>query len=336
MLRKTFTYDGKRYEVTAKTTKELNRKIVEKKKKLKQQSSYIPRFDEWFETWLDTYKDDVAMRTYKSYIERAKKHYLPVFGKKKLPDIKHTDCQKFFNKLKGYSANTIHKLYYDLHQIFDKAMVNGYITTNPVYGVILPKGGKETHRSITKDERTVILKCADNHYAGLYFLLILFCSVRPHEAAYLQGKDIERDRLHIRGNKSIKADRYVPIPDVLKDKLTGFNDEEYIIKSKSGIAPVKAHHRNKMWIDFKAELSKYMNVEDDLKPYCLRHTYCTDLQDANVPITVAQQFMGHSTITMTANIYTHQSEESFKAASEKINSHTNSHIKFAEKNAVNK
>ena len=43
----------------------------------------------------------------------------------------------------------------------------------------------------------------------------------------------------------------------------------------------------------------------DLVPYCLRHTFCTDLQKKGVDIRTAQYLMRHSDITLTANIYTH-------------------------------
>ena len=49
-------------------------------------------------------------------------------------------------------------------------------------------------------------------------------------------------------------------------------------------------------------------IADDLCLYCLRHTYCTDLQRQGVPLTTAQYFMGHSNITVTADIYTHSGE----------------------------
>ena len=62
MPRKTFTYEGRRYDVMASTESELNRKIVDKKRILKRQSSYIPRFAEWFDTFLETYKNDVAVQ----------------------------------------------------------------------------------------------------------------------------------------------------------------------------------------------------------------------------------------------------------------------------------
>ncbi len=35
-------------------------------------------------------------------------------------------------------------------------------------------------------------------------------------------------------------------------------------------------------------------VAEDLTAYCLRHTYCTDLEAAGVPITVAAYLMGHN------------------------------------------
>ena len=59
--------------------------------------------------------------------------------------------------------------------------------------------------------------------------------------------------------------------------------------------------------------------EDASVMYCLRHTYCTDLQAAGVPINVARELMGHSGISVTAEIYTHSSPESFQDAREKIN-----------------
>lgn len=60
-------------------------------------------------------------------------------------------------------------------------------------------------------------------------------------------------------------------------------------------------------------------VADDLVPYCFRHTFCTDLQDAGVPINVARDLMGHSDISITAKIYTHQTDIAFNAAREAMN-----------------
>lgn len=62
-------------------------------------------------------------------------------------------------------------------------------------------------------------------------------------------------------------------------------------------------------------------IADDLVLYCLRHTFCTDLQKAGVPLNIARIIMGHEDIRVTASIYTHTDSEDVKAAGEKLNSY---------------
>lgn len=56
----------------------------------------------------------------------------------------------------------------------------------------------------------------------------------------------------------------------------------------------------------------------ELVPYCLRHTFCTDLQRAGVSLNVAKYLMGHSDVSVTANIYTHTTEDVVQEAGEKM------------------
>ena len=103
-----------------------------------------------------------------------------------------------------------------------------------------------------------------------------------------------------------------------------------------------------MWRSFKQALDLDMGaqmvrgaidpatsvVADDLTPYCLRHTYATDLQSAGVPINVAKDFLGHKSITMTSHIYTHLSDEAFTNASLKVLSFATESRKKAQKKVV--
>ena len=74
----------------------------------------------------------------------------------------------------------------------------------------------------------------------------------------------------------------------------------------------------RLWNSFAKELDLHMGaiekdgkiiqhaIAPDLTTYCLRHTFCTDLQRAGVAINIAKELMGHSSITVTADIYTHR------------------------------
>lgn len=76
----------------------------------------------------------------------------------------------------------------------------------------------------------------------------------------------------------------------------------------------------KQWQSFAKELDLHMGAKEengkivchaiapDLTLYCLRHTFCTDLQRAGVAINVAKELMGHRSIAVTADIYTHRDQ----------------------------
>lgn len=63
-------------------------------------------------------------------------------------------------------------------------------------------------------------------------------------------------------------------------------------------------------------------IAQDLCLYCLRHSYCTDLQRQGVPLTTAQYLMGHSNISVTADIYTHSGDAEVIAAGQLIDAAT--------------
>jgi integrase len=60
-------------------------------------------------------------------------------------------------------------------------------------------------------------------------------------------------------------------------------------------------------------------LADDLVCYCLRHTFCTDLQKKGVPVDIAKYLMGHEDIRTTANIYAHADDSTAILAAAYIN-----------------
>ena len=61
------------------------------------------------------------------------------------------------------------------------------------------------------------------------------------------------------------------------------------------------------------------NVDFDLHPHMLRHTYATILYKAGIDLKTAQYLMGHSDIKMTANIYMHIENGVTASAANKLN-----------------
>lgn len=76
---------------------------------------------------------------------------------------------------------------------------------------------------------------------------------------------------------------------------------------------LSATHQNKVVVHGESA-----GLLDSLTPYCLRHTYCTDLQRAGISLNVAKYLMGHSDISVTANIYTHTTDDVILDAAQKL------------------
>ena len=132
--------------------------------------------------------------------------------------------------------------------------------------------------------------------------------------------------------KTAAGERDIPINSELYEILLEARKEPHLpvfTKPKSGKRHIEKSMAS-MWNNFKRELdismgaTVYRNeikesvVADDLRPYCLRHTYATDLQDAGVPINVARYLMGHSDIRVTSKIYTHTTDIVIQDAARKI------------------
>lgn len=331
MLRKTFTFDGKRYDVTGNTEAELYERIAAKKAALQnnviKEANMLAKdyIDQWFEVYKEPY---VSAKTREMYITSTN-HIKAYIGGIPLKKVTATDIQQMvtaeYNK--GRSKSHIDKLVLTVKQIFKRACIDKKIRDNPTIDIKVPKLQQGKRRAITDEERKYILDVAKDHRHGRWIRGMLYLGFRPEETAYIQGKDIDLDSrtLHIRGTKSYKADRYVPIPDLIIDDFSGFSPEQYVYSTKDGNPPNK-QRRLAWWHAFKRDVDIAMGAEvyrnevitsviaEDLTPYCLRHTYGTNAQAAGIPIDVLADLMGHEDIETTRKYYIHENAESREAA----------------------
>lgn len=334
-MRAAITYEGKRYYVSGKDEKDLAVKKAMKLKELEEgkkiASNMLVR--DWAEEWLTTYKfGSCNDKTYKDYQHRLDKFILPEIGHIRLKDVKPIHLQKIMKNVNHMSQSRIDKIYQCLCQVFDKAEQNDLIQKSPTRGLDKPKGTAGSHRSITDKEREVILKVASYHKHGLWVKIMLYCGLRTGETPRVKicHFDFEKKLLFIDGTKNENARRYVPVPDEILREVKALEKDpfEFLFTNANG-RELQPHNRGRMWKSFKKAMHIEMGgqlfrgaivpphmVADDLVPYCLRHTFCTDLQDAGVQINVAKELMGHSDISLTAKIYTHYTKTSLNNAAD--------------------
>jgi len=275
----------------------------------------------WSEEFFKTYKGGLEPSTKRGYQNKIDHWILSSIGDERLEDVKPIECQAILNGMAGMATDTIRKVKQLMTLMFTTAVDNELIYKNPATRLTMPKGTVSTNRTVTDAERRLIIDIASQDPRYIYFLVILYCGCRPKESAGIQMMDFQRikdtNMLHIRGTKTKNADRYVPVPDALQDMLPEKDPFEYLVPNQYGTMMTEGQ-RNILWNEFKSKLKERAAIAVDLRPYCLRHTYCTDLQKKGVDIRTAQYLMGHADIQMTANIYTHTDIDTVIRASEQM------------------
>lgn len=336
-FRRTMIFDGKRYDIKGDSELEVLEKLAELKVSLKRGERAAggnSTVDRWFEEWLDVYKRPVGL-TAKSLATYTQKYYgyiSPAIGSMRIKDVREVHLQRILNTQAGRSQSHVSKLRMVMQAMFKKARQIRMIQYDPAEGLTLPQYTKSGRRSITDQERTHILATAQTHRAGLWVLTILYAGLRPQETAALLWKDVdfETNEIHIykaiesgsdtvKGPKTEAGVRSVPIHSALLPRLRAARKEPFDhVFTKTNGKPFTADAMQQLWHSFRRALdiemgaTVYRNqiveskVAPDLTAYCLRHTFCTDLERAGVPLNVAKELMGHADIATTANIYTHK------------------------------
>ena len=336
-VRKTFTFDGKRYEAYGDTEKEALFMMFEKKKALEEGRVVVSgsmTVAEWTKTALSSYKQNVKPEVMKDMTTRIRKHILSVLGNKPLKAVKPLDCQAIMNSSAGMSFSHVTKLYQELNFIFSTAVKNKLILENPAEGVVKPRAEKGRRQALTPEERHAFLEACEETDRFRIFQLMYYCGCRPGEAIACEGRDISITGgvaiLHIRGTKTVNSDRIVPIPEDFYSLIKDTPPAEPIAPNAKG-----RHHTESSYARAVSSLRREMNIvlgcklyrnqlvpplplRESFVPYELRHTFCTDLAKKGIDVRIAQRLMGHATIQMTADIYTHIEDQQILSESFKI------------------
>lgn len=349
-IRKFFRYNGTRYSVYGKTEEEaLNKKaeMLAQLKRAEKTSGENMTVNAWYEQWKDLYKEPSGMtaKSLLSYDEKYQKYVKPAIGRMKLKDVKDYHLQKILNSEAGRSYSHLTKLRSTMQQLFSRARKSRLIVYDPSEDLTLPAYTKGSRRSLTEQEREVFLAVEPTVPGGIMLYTMLCTGMRPGELMALQWRDVDFAANTISVSKSLESGswntikstkteagvRIIPMRAELRERLLPLRGEPLrpVFTNQAGNMHSTTTFQ-RLWSSTKRAMDIYLGAElyrnkivssklaDDLVPYCLRHTFCTDLQRAGVPINVAKDLMGHSDISVTANIYTHRDEHLLQASITKL------------------
>lgn len=299
-------------------------------------------FTDFILEWLEMMKSSVELTTYSSYANSIKGSIVPYFKDKMLTlqDLekhpKHIQDYYQFELGKGLTANTVIHRHANIRKCLQYAFQIGLIKSNPADRVERPRKDKYLATIYNQQELEILFKTVKGDPIELGVILAAFYGLRRSEAVGLRWDaiDYERKTLTIKHTVTqMNVDGKQTIVDKERTKTkSSYRTLPLVAPFEKLLHELKAEqeeHRRVCGSAYCAEFLDYIYVNEigeRIKPnfitqnfpltlekaglrriryHDLRHS-CASLLYANgVSLKDIQEWLGHSDISTTSNIYTH-------------------------------
>ncbi len=291
--------------------------FAQKKKDLEERAKrqQMKKFSDVAEAWQEEHEQEVQTYTRSCYVKPVK-DLIDAFGDYVIADITSLMFQRFLNDMgkKGFARQTINLRKIAMNQIFNYAVFHNMIVYNPISVCKTPKKAKNGTRELPSDKDVEIIKANADDPCGLYCNLLLYTGLRREEALALTYEDINFENNTVFVSKvvifesnvpsirdSAKSDaglRTVPLLAPLKELIEKQPNKSGLIFNKNGELLKKG--------EFDRMFNKYRRAHGlSCTSHQLRHYFATLCFEAELDEKDVQEIMGHSSISLTRDIYTH-------------------------------
>ena len=306
-----------------------------------------PTFEELASLWLENYKTTVKPSTFENVKSKVEKMTEEHFKELKLKKITVAYCQRVVIELSKSYVLYNHYLSV-INRIFKYAVLMDILDSNPFDKVIKPKS-RQTQRKgnfLTKEELKEFLKLAQSATLSYFFPLVHLMSytgLRQGEALALKWSDIDFENKKITVDKTatrIKEKQTLQTPKTKNSKRVISIDPTTLSILKSWKKDqIKIYFKNGKHFEgdnnfiFTNQRGEWVHIHNFIRyfkrfitdhklkpitPHGLRHTHASLLFSAGVEPKNISDRLGHSTIQITLDLYTHITEEQRTNTVEKL------------------
>lgn len=331
------TADGpKRRYVSGKTRDEVRDKLVEALGNRAQGLVFDAgslTVGEYLERWLkDTVQGTVRQSTYEVYRHMVRPHIVPGLGRAELKNLNPVHVRGFYRDRldSDLSPATVHKMHVVLHKALDQVVSDGLIPRNVAKDVKVQQAKRKEIRPLTPEQARTLLDAARGDRLEALYVLALNTGLRQGELLALKWEDVELEDAVLRVRRTLtrtggkvdvgppktnKSRRSVglttPAVEALHAHLSRQLEEMeqmgslyrpggLVFANESGgiINPSNLRNRSFKKLLKRAELP-------EIRFHDLRHTCATLLLSRNVNRKVVFEMLGHSSIAITLDTYSH-------------------------------
>jgi integrase len=352
-VRKTFRDEaGKRHEIWRKVdskseVRTLRREIENELERGTESFENRDSLNEYLDSWLKAIAGKVGEKTHSDYSSLMRLYVRPVIGKKRLREVRPLDVQAVISDLqvRGLSARTVRYCHTVLSSALKQAVRWRVITNNPAAYVELPKVRRQEMKSLSpKDAQRFLAQCKKDKH-GLLFEFALITGMRPEEYLALQWTDLDLkkgtatiQRVLVRNRKgggwsfkdpkTAKSRRTIPFPFYLAKQFEAHKRVQNEARLKLG---AEWHNHNLVFCSEAGTPLSLRNLQrrhfkpilekaklENIRTYDLRHSCASLLLAAEENPKVVAERLGHASVVLTLDTYSHCLPTMQQAATDKL------------------
>ncbi len=290
---------------------------------------------QYLDRWLaDVVQPTVRAKTYHSYEQQVRNHLKPALGRHQLVKLAPQQVQALLNQklAEGLSPRSVQYLRTILRGALGQALKWGLVTRNVAALTDPPRVERPEIHPLTPGQAERFLDAVRGDRLEALYAVALALGLRQGEALGLRWEDVDLDAgtLHVRvalqwlngqpphlvEPKTRQSRRSLPLPPPILAQLRAhlvrqetvrlaaverWQGEEWgLVFCNTRGGPLDASH---VVTYFKAHLKRASLP--DIRFHDLRHSCASLLLAQNVHPRTVMEILGHSTITLTMNTYSH-------------------------------
>jgi integrase len=291
----------------------------------------------FLDCWIEHMQGQVSPRSLERYAELCRNNIAPLLGAIPLTKLQPANISQAYAKALasgrrdgtgGLSPLTVHHMHRVLREALQQAVRWQLLARNPVDAVRPPKVERKQMQTLDAEATVVLIEAARGTNLFMPILLGVLCGLRRGEITALRWRSIDLDRGQLsvtasteQTNRGIREketksgkSRTVALPSLIVDELrrhrvaqaegllaagVRLTDDHHVVAREDG-QPLQPRSLTHAFVKFvRGHGLAPIRLHD------LRHSHATHMLASGVHPKIAQERLGHSSVSVTIDLYSH-------------------------------
>ena len=292
---------------------------------------------QFLDRWLEHMKGQLTARSHERYTELARKNLVPLIGNTLLAKLRPTMISQAYAKALesgrrdgkgGLSPLTVKYMHRILRHALQQAVRWQLLVRNPADAVKPPTAERKEMKALDADGTAALIEAARGTRLFVPILLGVLCGMRRGEITALRWRsvDLERGQLSVVASTEQTRDsvrekvpksghgRTVALPSLVVEELRQHRLSQAEALLKLGVRLEDNHHvimradarpLKPRSLTHAFEIFLRKQGLPRIRLHDLRHSHATHLLASGVHPKIAQERLGHSSVAITLDLYSH-------------------------------